>query len=487
MAGMSGIIYAPSALLSSSGNSLLQDALDVGMLNLSGNVALTQTADGSDGTGDTSGIANTLLGGDLAVYINDPSGCFTADELERIQDALSAWDAILAPYNVTIAEVSDPTMANMVIDTGTTSACGGMANGVLGCFNEPAGEITLINGWNWYAGADPTQIGAGQYDFETTVLHELGHALGLGGSTNPSSPMYETLASGVADRTVTVADLNIPDPPEGADPQMAAGFSVVPGVTSDNGDATARGTAAELSVAAIGLAPMPSTEHTWTEQPAATGPQWAVFGGPSADVGVEATLVTQGSGGISGRATLPVHEFVDVLPLPGGIECGVEPAVDPQADSERRVNSAQVGRVGEPFANSGTVPDHSATDRALEALDSEWMPWAVTRGLTNGVDGHGDRTVPLEKGAQAPSVKGPVRHTTASERTPEIPTKLPARPLADSRLAVLSSRVQPTDLLLKAGVFAIGASVLTARNLRVGRTEGKRRPFNFGKDSRGSR
>jgi hypothetical protein len=127
---------------------------------------------------------------------------------------------------VTITEVTDPTLANMVIDTGTPSACGGMSNGVLGCFNAPNSEITLIQGWNWYAGSDPTRIGSGQYDFETTVLHELGHALGLGGSTNTSSPMYETLAAGVANRTVSTQDLNIPDPPSGADPQMAAGFDL---------------------------------------------------------------------------------------------------------------------------------------------------------------------------------------------------------------------------------------------------------------------
>ena len=63
---------------------------------------------------------------------------------------------MLAPYNVTITEVSDPTLANIVIDTGTTSACGGAADGVLGCFNEPNSEITMLQGWNWYAGADPT-------------------------------------------------------------------------------------------------------------------------------------------------------------------------------------------------------------------------------------------------------------------------------------------------------------------------------------------
>jgi hypothetical protein len=224
MVGMSGTIYAANALLSLSGNVQLQTSLDVGMLNVSGNVALTQIAAGSDGSGDTSGIANTLLAGNLSVYINDPSGLFTSDELARIQDAINTWDALLAPYSVTITEVSDPSQANLVIDTGSTSAAGGAAAGVLGCYNAPNAEITILQGWNWYAGADASQIRASQYDFETTVLHELGHALGLGGSTDPSSPMYETLAAGAADRTPTAQDLNIPDLPAVADPQMAAGF-----------------------------------------------------------------------------------------------------------------------------------------------------------------------------------------------------------------------------------------------------------------------
>jgi hypothetical protein len=222
MAGMAGTIYAANALLSMSGNSSLQNPLVVGMLNLSGNVSLTQTTQGADGSGDAVGLADTLMAGNLEVYINDPNTLFTADELARIQDAINNWDALLVPYNVAITEVSDPTLANLVIDTGSTSACGGQADGVLGCFNGANSEITLIQGWNWYAGADPTQIGADQYDFETTVTHELGHALGLGHSPDVSSPMYETLASGVANRTVAVADLNIPDPPSGADPQKAA-------------------------------------------------------------------------------------------------------------------------------------------------------------------------------------------------------------------------------------------------------------------------
>jgi hypothetical protein len=56
------------------------------------------------------------------------------------------------------------------------------------------------------------------------VTHELGHALGLGGSPNPSSPMYEVLAAGTTRRIPAAADLNIPEPEAGADPERAAGF-----------------------------------------------------------------------------------------------------------------------------------------------------------------------------------------------------------------------------------------------------------------------
>jgi Matrixin len=93
---------------------------------------------------------------------------------------------------------------------------------VLGCFNGPAGEITILQGWNWYAGADPTKINGAQYDFQSTVTHEFGHALGLGGATDPNSPMFETLAMGQAHRTMTVADLNLLEPPQGPDPERAA-------------------------------------------------------------------------------------------------------------------------------------------------------------------------------------------------------------------------------------------------------------------------
>jgi hypothetical protein len=222
-AGVTGTIYAPSAQLIVSGNAQLHGALDVNELSLAGNGVSTQVADGATGSSIDSASSGTLLAGNLEVYVEDPNGYFTANELARIQDAINAWDNLLAPYNVVITEVSDATLANVVIDTGTTSAAGSAADGVLGSYSS-TGEITILQGWNWYDGADPSQICSGQYDFQTVVAHELGHALGLGGSDDASSPMNEVLAPGVVRRTPGTADLNIPEAPEGADPERAAGL-----------------------------------------------------------------------------------------------------------------------------------------------------------------------------------------------------------------------------------------------------------------------
>jgi hypothetical protein len=143
--------------------------------------------------------------------VKDSAGAFTANERARIQETLLGLNFLLMPYNVHLREVdaADSGLANLVIDTGAASPAGGYADGLLGSFSNP-GEILVIEGWNWYAGADAGQIGANQYDFQTLVTHELGHALGLGHSNDPGSAMSSKLASGVAHRTLTVQDLNIP-------------------------------------------------------------------------------------------------------------------------------------------------------------------------------------------------------------------------------------------------------------------------------------
>jgi hypothetical protein len=215
MQGITGIIYAPAALLTMSGNSQESLQLIVNQLKLSGNGTSNLAADGSAATGEDSSLAGQLLSSDLWIYVDNTNGLLSADDLARLQDAIDGLNTLLAPYDVTINQVdrADMALANLVIDIGTTSANGGVADGVLGSETSSPGssEITLIQGWNWYAGANPSAIGSGQYDFQTIVTHEIGHALGLGHNTNPASTMYATLATGTARRVLTTADLSIPD------------------------------------------------------------------------------------------------------------------------------------------------------------------------------------------------------------------------------------------------------------------------------------
>jgi hypothetical protein len=162
--------------------------------------------DGAAGTATTGG----LLAGDINLYVDNTNGALTPDELARIQDAVTAVDATTEPYGVSVTEVTDPAMADVTFNMDTTSPVGGYADGVLGCTTD-GGQITIIGGWNFYAGSDATQIGSGQYDFQTVVTHELGHALGLGHSANGASVMYATLNTGTANRVLTGADLNVAD------------------------------------------------------------------------------------------------------------------------------------------------------------------------------------------------------------------------------------------------------------------------------------
>src|SRR5262249_52305586 len=113
--------------------------------------------------GGTGSAPGGLLGGDIDLYVDNTNGDLTVDELARIQDAVTAADGVTEPYGVAVTEVTDPTLADVTLNMDTTSAVGGYADGVLGCTTD-AGQITLINGWNFYAGSDATQIGSAQYD-----------------------------------------------------------------------------------------------------------------------------------------------------------------------------------------------------------------------------------------------------------------------------------------------------------------------------------
>lgn len=166
----------------------------------------------------TADATSELLSGDRYVFVNDPQGLFTTDEQDRIIDAITSMDVTLAPYHITMTQVDAAhySLANIIIDTSNTSAGGGVAQGVLG-FTTKSGEITLIQGWDWYAGGNPEGIAANQYDFQTVVTHELGHALGLGHNSDPTSVMYAVLMPGTAKRDLKESDLYFLDTNQDSD------------------------------------------------------------------------------------------------------------------------------------------------------------------------------------------------------------------------------------------------------------------------------
>ncbi|HZT82478.1 MAG TPA: Ig-like domain-containing protein, partial [Gemmataceae bacterium] len=177
------------------------------------------------GTGADSGSATDgqLLAGDMALVVDNGGGNFTADQMARVQAAVAGLNDLLAPYGarITIVDAGAGVPANIVLHLAATTVIGGMTEGVLGV-TQDTGDITLVAGWDWYAGADAAAVGAGQFDFQTVITHELGHALGLGHSADAASVMYPTLAAGQARRDIGVADLNVADDGGGADGLHAA-------------------------------------------------------------------------------------------------------------------------------------------------------------------------------------------------------------------------------------------------------------------------
>src|SRR5262249_22912074 len=156
------------------------------------------------------------------VAVDGLTGTRGAAEQARIASAIADLNAEFGQYGVTLVELSgfDAALANVHIRVAASTALGDARDGVLGAA-DAAGNITLVSGWNWYTGSDASQIGAGQYDFQTIVAHELGHVFGLGESADRASVMYYQLASGEVKSGLSAGDLNQLDLGRGAMPRTA--------------------------------------------------------------------------------------------------------------------------------------------------------------------------------------------------------------------------------------------------------------------------
>ncbi len=145
----------------------------------------------------------------LGVAIDLPAGPETGAEVAAIRAAMATLNSQLAPLGITLVDDSGANAASAAIHItlASTTSIGGVDQGVLGAYTA-GGDITLVSGWNWYFSSDPGTISPNQFDFQTVVTHELGHALGLGESSDPASVMYLYLTPGEVQHDLTATDLD---------------------------------------------------------------------------------------------------------------------------------------------------------------------------------------------------------------------------------------------------------------------------------------
>jgi hypothetical protein len=245
VAGLSGTVYAAGAQVILSGNASLQHvSLVVNTLTLSGNAGAFQLTDGSS-SDYLASTSNQILVGALTVAVVDDTGNgIDPNEQARLSDAMTYLNQALGGFGVNLTWAPAGTVADVTIHLASSTPEGGASAGVLG-FTTGSDDVYLVTtGWNFYTGSDPTQIGSGQYDFQTLAEHELAHAVGLGESSDPQSVMYEYLSAGAVRRTFTDSNLSLintdADRFMKAGPQPASSLTVAAGAAGVNlGPATA--------------------------------------------------------------------------------------------------------------------------------------------------------------------------------------------------------------------------------------------------------
>ncbi len=287
------------------------------------------------GVGELLGSSH-LRTGTLGVAITLPQGPETTAEAAAIRNAIASLNSQVAPLGITLVEVSgaDAAEAPVHITLASTSSIGGLDEGVLGAFTA-GGDITLVSGWNWYLGSDPAEISQDQYDFQTVVTHELGHALGLGENSDPGSVMDLHLNPGQANRNLTANDLDairqeLPASPAPLPVSVEPGVSnslPLPLVVPPESDAAA----------AVRLVNSQVSVEDDTQESAAGGTPFGVFN----------VTLSQALGNLSGKTLQTVSETPIVLIdtpsvafVPGVVTGTLRPDMPADGDSDVLVGGA---------------------------------------------------------------------------------------------------------------------------------------------------
>jgi uncharacterized repeat protein (TIGR01451 family) len=236
-----------------------------------------------------------LQAGTIRVAADVPQGSPAAGEQAAIAAAIGTLNVELRPFGVNLVEVPSDQAAQIHIQLAAGSAIGGLDQGILAAFT-PGGNITLISNWNWYLGSDSAGIAPGQYDFQTVVTHELGHVLGLGETSDPTSAMALYLNPGQVRRDLSANDLSLIQQIMAAAEPLPAGGDTIPGVgaiSTEPGDGSSGGS---RPVTGSGNLASPVVQLIAESLPTSGGIEANALAGPSSTALEHGPAAAQASG-----------------------------------------------------------------------------------------------------------------------------------------------------------------------------------------------